>query len=581
MACERATGPAAPAAHYLYVVRESRRLPSGAGCRSADRDAADRSLHGCAGSGRRRSRRGPGGRCLGALDALPGGRWFALAGSQLGLLRLASSGAVERVGTPDGGGLSSAFDTQGRYFFLTTGRGLEVHGFGLRRGPDIGKPLHLEAGVLPLSLATSPDGALLYAVAEQRLLVYAIGEQGRLTAAGGSPVALDLRGLELAVHPSGRFLLVLGEVKSDCRVAVLSVSGSGAVEPVAGLPFDIGQRVRGMALSRDGARLFITDEDRHSIETFALDAGGGLHRVASTPTGPKGVGTLVVDASDRFLYAGTVSGVLAWGIEASGELTPVPGAPFALDGKPGDIVTTPRLEGPLQAAALPEASSFDAEPERVDSAHPIAADTDLARILELLEDRSHQTRYTAILALHRVTDLAPAVPALVKALDDQATGISLRARLMLGPWALQHPGTVDDEVLDSAREREERPRHGPGQRQPLRPPRAHRARARRLTVSRADTGALRPAPRRGAGRLDQHGPGREARGARADAAVARRPRQPLRRHGVGRHRSGRGGGDAGALRLDAGPIPVGRQRRAPRHRADPRPRLSAAPVPRV
>jgi HEAT repeat protein len=140
--------------------------------------------------------------------------------------------------------------------------------------------------------------------------------------------------------------------------------------------------------------------------------------------------------------------VLAWTIEPNGELVPVAGSPFALEGRAIELTATPRQEGPLQAMALPGASSFGAEAVPVDLAHPIAADADLARILALLEDRSDQTRYTAIIALERRTDLLPALPALVKALDDRGPGISLRARLMLGPWAMQHPGTVDDAVLD-------------------------------------------------------------------------------------------------------------------------------------
>ena len=442
-----ASAPPAPAGHYLYVVHDPPGYPAAPG---ADPRIAAFRIDPASGTLSPLGSTAAEAVGAWALSVDPGGRWFSLTGSQLGLQKISASGALDRVGTPDGGGLASAFDARSRYYFLVTGRGLEVHGFGARRGPDVRTPLHTETGVMPFKLATSPDGATLYAVVEQRLLVYAIGERGRLTPASDSPVALGVRGLDLAVHPSGRFVVVFGEVRSDRRVAVLAVSGLGAVEPVAGSPFDVGQKVGGMALSGDGARLFVSDGDRHTIETLALDASGGLHRLASTPMPPKGVGTLVVDASDRFLYAAAVErpGVLAWAIEAGGELTPVPGSPFALEGKAGDIVTTPRLEGPLQAAALPEASSFGAEAERVDLAHPIAADADLSRILQLLEDPSDETRYTAILALHRVADLTPALPALVKALDDPGSGVRMRARLMLGPWALQHPGTVDDAVLD-------------------------------------------------------------------------------------------------------------------------------------
>jgi hypothetical protein len=444
-----AGAPPVPKGHYLYVVHDPAGLHPAPG---ADPQIAALRIDPATGALARVGDGSLAAQAVGAwaLAVDPGGRWFSLTGSQLGLQRIAASGALERAPASEGGGLASAFDARGRYYFLVTGRGLEVHPFDPRRGPDVRTALHTEAGVIAVRLATSPDGATLYAVADQRLHVYAIGEGGRLTPSGGSPVALGVRGLELAVHPSGRFVLVLGEVGSDRRVAVLAVSPAGAIEPVAGSPFDVGARVRAMALAGDGARLFVSDDDRHTIETFGLDAAGGLHRVASTPTTAKGVGGLIVDGTDHFLYASAsdLAAVLAWTIEPSGELSPIPGSPFTLGGKAGDLVTTPRLEGPLQAAALPEASTFEAEPERVDLAHPIAADADVARIVALLDDQSDETRFTAIVALQRITDLTPALPALVTALDDRGSGISLRARLMLGPWAMQHPGAVDDAVLD-------------------------------------------------------------------------------------------------------------------------------------
>jgi 6-phosphogluconolactonase (cycloisomerase 2 family) len=439
--------PPAPKGHYLYVVHDP-----GGGQPAPGADPRIAALRIDPASGVLTPIASMAAEAVGAwaLAVDPSGRWFSLTGSQLGVQRIAASGALEHVATPGSGGLASAFDARGHYYFLVTGRGLEVHAFDARRGPDTGPALHVEAGVMPFKLATSADGGTLYAVDGQVLRVYTVGDRGRLAAVDGSPVDLGVRGLELAVHPSGRFLVVLGEVGSTRRLAVLSVSETGAIEPVAGSPFDVGQRVRGMAIAGDGARLFVSDDDRHTIETLALDASGALHRVASTPVPGKDLATLIVDASSRFLY-GTALGqavVFGWTIEPDGGLAPIAGTPLTLEGKAVDLATTPWLDGQRQAAALPAASSFGAEPEPVDLAHPLPADTDLSRILTALADPSDETRLTAMAALPRVTDLTPALPALVAALDDRGPGVSLRARLLLGPWALQHPGTVDDAVLD-------------------------------------------------------------------------------------------------------------------------------------
>jgi hypothetical protein len=441
-----AGGPPAPQGQYLYVVHDPPGYSSAPG--ADPRIAAFRIEPG---SG---ALEPVGSMAAGAVGAFKlsvdaGGRWFALTGSQLGLQRLTASGALEHATTPTGGGLASAFDARQRYFFLTTGRGLEVHACTPGAGPVVATPLHVEAGVAPLALATSPDGATLFAVDQQQLRVYAVGERGRLTAVGGSPFALGVRGLGLAVHPSGRFLIVEGEVGSDRRVAVLAVAASGVPEPVAGSPFDVGHRVHGLALSADGARAFVVDDDRRAIETLGLDASGGLHRIASTSIEGQEAGRLVVDATNRFLYAtaGKPPGLLAWAIEANGELTPVAGAPFGVEGKAIELAVTPRQEGPLQAAVLPEASSFGEAPAPVDLDHPFPADASLAAIAQRLSDPSDQTRFAAILAIQQRQDLELILPALVAALDDPMDGVRLRARHILGPWALTHPGRVDDEVL--------------------------------------------------------------------------------------------------------------------------------------
>ena len=145
---------------------------------------------------------------------------------------------------------------------------------------------------------------------------------------------------------------------------VLRAGADGSIEEVAGSPFDPGNDARSMALSADGAYVFVTDRDRHSIETFGLDAGGGLHAVASTPMDVPEAGELVVDAESRYLYAGSMKAgtVEAFTIEATGALTPVPGSPFAAGPRTGALVTTPLAEGPLQAAVLPEADAFAGRP---------------------------------------------------------------------------------------------------------------------------------------------------------------------------------------------------------------------------
>lgn len=383
-----------------------------------------------------------------ALAVDPSGRWFSLTGSQLGLYRVTASGALERAAKP-GAGLSGHFDPQGRYFYLVAGDGLKVFPVDARRGVDPSTPLHTEAGMLAFVMGASHDGSLLYA-ASDKLHVYAVGDRGTLRAAPGSPSDLSVRALELTVHPSGRFVIVLGEARGRRLIAVLRTGVDGSVSEVAGSPFDLGADVRAMALAPDGASLFLTDADRHTIETFGLDAGGGVHALASTPFDVPQAGYLTVDAQGRYLYASDMkSGVVhGFAIDAAGALTPVPGSPFAVGPRAGSLVASPRPEGPLQAAVLPEADALaaQAQPARVDPSTFRSAPADTLAVA--LKDPSDDTRYFAIAALSGRTDLDAVLPAVIAALDDPHPPVRKMAGLIVGPYALTHPGQVDDAVLD-------------------------------------------------------------------------------------------------------------------------------------
>ena len=161
------------------------------------------------------------------------------------------------------------------------------------------------------------------------------------------------------------------------------------------------------------------------------------------------VGELVVDAESRYLYAGNMKAgtVEAFTIEATGALTPVSGSPFAAGPRTGALVTTPLAEGPLQAAVLPEADTFAGRPPAVRADASTFATASLDTLVDALGNPSDDTRYFAIAAMGRRHDIDAAVPAVIAALDDPHPPVSRTARLILGPWALTHPGGVDDEVL--------------------------------------------------------------------------------------------------------------------------------------
>jgi HEAT repeat protein len=434
-----AAAPRRPAGAFLYAVHDQAGGPAAPPAISAWRiDQETGALRPIADS--------PGAtNAIGAFElaADPSGRFFSLAGSQLGLLRVSASGSLTPAVEP-ASGIASAFDPRGRFFYLVGGRGLSVHPVDPRRGADLSTTRHVEAGVLATALAPSRDGGALYAADQAGLRVYRVGDEGRLAPAG-PPQPLSWRALELVAHPGGRWVVALAEVGVRRQVAVLE-AGADGVAHLAGSPFDLGHDVRSMAVSPDGGRLFVSDRDSHAIHTVAMDADGGLHREASTPAEIDEAGALATDPSGRYLYASSMRTgmVVGWAVEADGRLSPVPGSPFKAGPRAASLVATSG-EPPVAAAALPSADTFgpDAPAPRVDAG---AATGGLA---DALQDPSDVTRLRAIMALSGSgRDLTPVLPSILAALDDPNEGVRRTARHLIGPYALQHPGAIDDVVLD-------------------------------------------------------------------------------------------------------------------------------------
>ena len=384
---------------------------------------------------------------VGAFDltADPSGRFFALAGSQLALLHVSPSGRLAPSRAP-ASGIAAAFDPRGRFFYQVGARGLSVHPIDPRRGADLSTVRHAATGVLATSIAPSGDGRRLFAIDREGFRVYRVGDDGSLSPAG-PPQPLAWRALDLVAHPDGRWVVALAEVGARRKIAVLDAgTGGGAIGHVEGSPFDLGYDVRSLALTPDGARLFVSDRDSHAIHTVAMDASGGLHREASTPAEIDDAGALTTEPSGRYVYASSMRTglVQGWKVEADGALAPVPGSPFTAGPRAGSLVATSG-EPPAAAAALPEASTFehDVPAPRTDASASIDG------LADALQDPSDVTRLRAIVAFSGPgRDLTPALPAILAALDDPHEGVRRSARHLVGPYALQHPGAIDDAVLD-------------------------------------------------------------------------------------------------------------------------------------
>ncbi|HYL75161.1 MAG TPA: beta-propeller fold lactonase family protein [Bryobacteraceae bacterium] len=108
-------------------------------------------------------------------------------------------------------------------------------------------------------------------------------------------------------------------------------SGTGALTPVQGSPFPLGQFTIAAGMATNSAAQVIYVADAGRIDALKADAMGAL---TPLPNSPFLSGTnlfLTVDPGSRFLFASDDTppgGVLAFTIDSSGALTAVPNSPF-------------------------------------------------------------------------------------------------------------------------------------------------------------------------------------------------------------------------------------------------------------
>ena len=130
---------------------------------------------------------------------------------------------------------------------------------------------------------------------------FSIGSGGGLTAVSGSPFAAGGKPYGVAVSPDGAHLYVTNENLSS--VSAFSIGSGGGLTAVSGSPFASGSNPIGVAVSPDGAHLYVTNFQSGNVSAFSIGSGGGLTAVSGSPfaAGTFPVGVVVSPDSDLAL----------------------------------------------------------------------------------------------------------------------------------------------------------------------------------------------------------------------------------------------------------------------------------------
>lgn len=197
--------------------------------------------------------------------------------------------------------------------------------------------------------------AYAYEATETSLTTYSVSPStGALAALPGSSITFPepdpfvAAGIvQLAPDPSGRYLYVLDE---SAGIYAYAINGNtGGLTAVAGSPF--GGYGSSFAFDASGTRLYVAGltgspglaGSNTNIQAYSVDSSGALVPLASyTISGAFGEPN-VITIVGNYLYAAAsvANSIFAFSIGPSGELSQVPGSPFATDQGPFSIAADP------------------------------------------------------------------------------------------------------------------------------------------------------------------------------------------------------------------------------------------------
>jgi 6-phosphogluconolactonase (cycloisomerase 2 family) len=242
--------------------------------------------------------------------------------------------------------LGVAVTPNGRYLYVAdfTASGA-VSAFSIAAdgaiSPVAGSPFPAKPGTW--GLAITPDGKHLYAAnsGANNVSAYSIESNGSLAAVPGSPFPAGSEPNNLAIAPNGRYLYVANEGSNS--LSAYAIAGDGTLSELGGSPYPAGEGPRAVSLTSDGRYLYVANESSKTVTGLSIAADGTLAPIPGSPF-PSAYDQLgvAVAPDGRYVYTSANGGIPAFSIGAEGALTPVPGSPFRPQGDdPNSVTVTP------------------------------------------------------------------------------------------------------------------------------------------------------------------------------------------------------------------------------------------------
>lgn len=241
---------------------------------------------------------------------------------------------------------------------------ISTDGTFLLVAPTGTSPNPVTVGAEPRALAISPDTAHLYVLnsGADSVTAFNIDASGGLsritdTVGHSNPVLVDgTTPAAIAIAPNGKFLYVANTQSQDITVFSIAIDGLLTLVPGSGAmanPISTrGRGPKGLAVSPNGAFLYVANSDSHDVTAFQIETNGLLTLVGgmANPTSVAGTNpnALIIARSGQFLYSANGGGtVTAFAVGNNGAIALLPNA----GGIPNPV---PAGTGPVSITASPD-----------------------------------------------------------------------------------------------------------------------------------------------------------------------------------------------------------------------------------
>ena len=170
------------------------------------------------------------------------------------------------------------------------------------------------------------------------IAVYTVSNlTGKFSQLLGSPYPTGISPTQVVMHPSGKYAYLANGGEND--ISLFKVASSGALTEVTPRT-SAGIKPSALAINSSGSLLFVANADSNTINSYSVDAASGtLKAGSSVQTGFTPL-KLAISPSGQFLYVSNSSSntISGFAVDSSGNMTPVPGSPYAVGAGPNGII---------------------------------------------------------------------------------------------------------------------------------------------------------------------------------------------------------------------------------------------------